>query len=181
MPSSPSPLAGEGRGGGLTRYQLKRQLFSIGEDFWIENDRGEAVYKVDGKALQIRETFVLEDRNGAELATIQAKLLALMPTMTIQRGGRPWAVVKKIPFTLFHQEYEIDVAGDGVLQAKGDIMNHEYEILAGDAPIATISKQWFALRETYGIAIALGQDEVLLLSAAVCVDEMSEDEAKKHH
>jgi uncharacterized protein YxjI len=28
-----------------TRYQLRRQLFSIGEDFWIENDRGEAVYK----------------------------------------------------------------------------------------------------------------------------------------
>jgi uncharacterized protein YxjI len=60
-----------------TRYQMKRQMFAIGEDFWIENDRGEAVYKVDGKALRIRETFVLEDRNGAELATIQAKLLAL--------------------------------------------------------------------------------------------------------
>jgi uncharacterized protein YxjI len=28
--------------------------------------------------------------------------------------------------------------------------------------------------ETYGIAIAPGQDEVLLLAAAVCIDEMSE-------
>jgi uncharacterized protein YxjI len=165
---------------GWARYQLKRQLFSIGEDFWIENDQGEAAYKVDGRALQIRETFLLEDRNGAELATIQAKLLALMPTMTIQRAGQPWAVVKKIPFTLFHQEYEIDVQGDGALRAKGDITNHEYEILDGDSPVATISKKWFALRETYGIAIAPGQDEVLLLSAAVCVDEMSEDEARKH-
>lgn len=70
--------------------------------------------------------------------------------------------------------------GNGVLRARGDITNHEYEILSDDQPIATISKQWFALRETYGIAIAQGQDSVLLLAAAVCIDEMSE-EARKHH
>jgi uncharacterized protein YxjI len=34
-----------------TRYKLQRKLFAIGEDFWIENDSGEAVFKVDGKAL----------------------------------------------------------------------------------------------------------------------------------
>jgi uncharacterized protein YxjI len=163
-----------------TRYQLKRQMFSIGEDFWIENERGEALYKVDGKALRIRETFVLEDRNGSELATIQAKLLAFMPTMTINRGGQPWIVVKKIPFTFFHQEFEIDVQGGAQLRAKGEITNHEYQILDGDQPLATISKQWFTLRETYGIAIAPGQDEVMLLAIAVAVDELSEEDRRKH-
>src|SRR5258708_20103595 len=64
-----------------TRYQLRRKLFSIGEDFWIENDRGENVYKVDGKALRIRETFVLEDVNGTEQATVEANLIAIRPTM----------------------------------------------------------------------------------------------------
>ena len=59
-----------------THYKLQRQIFSIGEDFWIENDRGEQLFKVDGKALSLRETFVLEDNNGAELLTIEAKLLA---------------------------------------------------------------------------------------------------------
>lgn len=164
---------------GWTRYQLKRQMFSIGEDFWIENERGEAVYKVDGKALRVRETFVLEDRNGAELATVQAKLLALMPTMTIQRGDQPWAVVKKIPFTFFHQEFEIDVQGGPTLLAKGEITNHDYQILDGDQAVATVSKAWFALRETYGIAIAPGQDEVLLLATAVCVDELSEEQRRR--
>ena len=41
-----------------TRYKLQRKLFAIGEDFWIENDRGEAVFKVDGKALSLRHTFL---------------------------------------------------------------------------------------------------------------------------
>ena len=162
------------------RYQLRRQMFSIGEDFWIENDRGEAVYKVDGKALRIRETFLLEDRNGTELATIEAKLLAFMPTMTIHRGGQPWVIVKKIPFTFLHQEFEIDVQDGRALRAKGEITNHEYQILEGDQPIATISKQWFTMRETYGIAIAPGQDEVLLLATAVAVDELSVEDRRKH-
>jgi len=157
-----------------TRYQLRRQMFSIGEDFWIENDRGEPTYRVDGKVLRIRETFVLEDRNGAELATIEAKLIALQPTMNIERGGQVYATVRKALFTLFRQHFSIEVHGGPVMQAQGDILNHEYEIESSGQVVATISKRWFTIRETYGIAIAPGQDEVLLLAAAVCIDEMSE-------
>ncbi len=157
-----------------TRYQLRRQMFSIGEDFWISNDRGEPIYKVDGKVLRIRETFVLEDRNGAELATIEAKLIALQPTMNIERGGQVFATVRKALFTLFRQHFSIEVHGGPVMQAQGDILNHEYEIESNGQVVATISKRWFTIRETYGIAIAPGQDEVLLLSAAVCIDELSE-------
>lgn len=156
------------------RYQLRRKLFSIGEDFWIENDRGEAVYKVDGKVLRIRETFELQDANDAALATIQARLLAIQPTMNIERGGQVWATVKKALFTLLGQHYSIHVQGGPVLEAQGDILNHEYEIAADGQIVATISKRWFTVLEPYGIAIAPGQDKVLLLAAAVCIDEMSE-------
>ena len=31
---------------------------------WIENDDGDRVFKVDGKALRVRDTFVLEDASG---------------------------------------------------------------------------------------------------------------------
>lgn len=157
-----------------TRYQLRRKLFSIGEDFWIQNDRGEQVYKVDGKVLRIRETFELQDAAGAALAVIQAKLLAIQPTMNIERGGQVWATVKKALFTVFRQHYSIHLQGGAVLEAQGDILNHEYEIADRSQIVATISKRWFTVLETYGIAIAPGQDEVLLLAAAVCIDEMSE-------
>jgi uncharacterized protein YxjI len=157
-----------------TRYQLRRQMFSIGEDFWIQNERGEAVYKVDGKILRIRETFVLQDPNGAELATVEAKLIAIRPTMNIERGGHVYATVKKALFTLLRQHFSIEVQGGEVMEAQGDILNHEYEITAGGQVVATISKRWFTILETYGIAIAPGQDDVLLLAAAVCIDELSE-------
>ena len=37
-----------GRRGTATRYRMRQKLVSFGDDFWIENDQGEKVYKVDG-------------------------------------------------------------------------------------------------------------------------------------
>jgi uncharacterized protein YxjI len=134
---------------------------------------------VDGKVLRIRETFVIQDRNGAELATVEAKLLAIRPTMNIERGGQVLATVKKALFTFLAQHFTIEVTGGAVMEAQGDILNHEYEITAGGQVVATISKRWFTVLETYGVAIAPGQDEVLLLASAVCIDEMSERERSR--
>ena len=165
--------------GSWTRYQLRQKLFSIGEDFWIENDRGERVFKVDGKVLRIRETFVLEDVNGAPLATIEAKLITIRPTMNIERDGQLYATVKKALFTVLRQHYTIEVRAGQVFEAQGNITNHEYDVRSDGQTVASMSKRWFTLRDTYGVAIAPGQDEVLLLAAAVCIDEMSEREHER--
>ena len=45
---------------------MREKLMSIGDDFWIENGQGQRAYKVNGKALHLRDTFVLEDVSGAE-------------------------------------------------------------------------------------------------------------------
>lgn len=159
---------------GWATYQLRRRMFTIGEDFWIQNERGENVFRVDQEMLHIRETFGLHDAGGNLLATVDRKIVAIQPTMNIERNGQLWATVRKALFTLFRQHFSIEVAGDGELEAQGDILNHEYEISSGGQVVATVSKRWFSLTESYGIAIAPGQDQVLLLCAAVCIDELSE-------
>lgn len=158
-----------------THYKLQRQIFSIGEDFWIENDRGEQLFKVDGKALSLRETFVLEDNSGSELLTIEAKLLAVRPTMKILRQDKLLATVTKKLLTFLHQHYTVQVEGGPVYEAEGKITHHEYEVKSNGAVVAQISKQWFTVTDTYGIAVAPGQDDVLMLAAAICIDELSEE------
>lgn len=158
---------------GWTTFQLRHQLFSLGEDFWIQNAGGENVYKADSKAMSLRETFVVADVNDNELATIEAKLLSLQPTVKILRGGKLSATVKKA-IALFKQKFSIKVEGGAELEAQGNVLKHEYQITSGGKPVATISKKWFSLDDTYGIALAPGQDEVLLLCAAICIDEMAE-------
>jgi uncharacterized protein YxjI len=161
---------------GWTTYQLRRQLLAIGEDFWVQNAQGEAVYKLDGKVLSLTQTFALEDVNGNELVRMQAEMFTLRRTMEIERGGRVVATVKKAFINILGQSFTVEIAGDRELQARGDIVNHEFQVKDGDSVVATISKQWFAADFSYGIAIAPSQDEVLLLCIAIAIDEMSESD-----
>ena len=39
--------------------------------------------------------------------------------------------------------------------------------------IARISKEWFRVRETYGVEIADAEDDALLLAITVCIDAAS--------
>ena len=56
-----------GHSGSANRYQMRQKLISIGDDFWIENEAGQKVFKVDGKALRVRQTLIFEDAQGNAL------------------------------------------------------------------------------------------------------------------
>src|SRR3954453_8102975 len=77
------------------RFQMREKLASVGDDSWIEDENGDKLYKVDGKAFRIRDTFILEDRGGREVAKIQEKKLHVRGTMAIERDGRTVATVHK--------------------------------------------------------------------------------------
>lgn len=159
----------------MARYRMKQRLISIGEDYVIEDAEGKPVYRVDGKVLTLRETFVIEDLQGREVATIREKKLALRDSMKILRGGETIATVRKAWLTPFRDRFDIDVEGGEELRAKGDLLDHDYEIRRGKQVIAQISKRWFSLRDSYGIDVAPGEDDALVLAIAVAIDEMAHD------
>ncbi|HEX8691470.1 MAG TPA: LURP-one-related family protein [Longimicrobium sp.] len=159
----------------MARYRMRQRLISIGEDFVIEDERGKPVYRVDGKVLRLRETFVIEDLRGNEVATIREKKLALRDSMKILRGGRTVATVRKAWISPFRDRFVIDVEGGGDLVAQGELLDHEYEVRRGGDTVARVSKKWFALTDTYGIDVAPGEDDALILAVAVAIDEMAHD------
>jgi uncharacterized protein YxjI len=59
------------------------------------------------------------------------------------------------------------------MSAHGNIVDHEYEIERDGNTVATVSKKWFRVRDTYGVEIEPGQDDALILAVAVCVDAMT--------
>jgi uncharacterized protein YxjI len=162
-------------GPGGTRYQMREKLFSIGDDFWIETADGDRAFKVNGKALRIRETFVLESPAGEELFKIQERKLRIRGTMEIEREGDTVATIKKALITPLRDRFSIELEDGGELSAKGNIVDHEYEIERDGDTIAEISKRWFRIRDTYGIEIASGENDALILAATVCIDELSRD------
>ncbi len=167
------PLLRGRRDDGGTKYRMREKLFAIGDDYWIENEEGERAFKVDGKALRIRDTLLLQDPSGAELFKVQEKKLHIRDTMEIERGGDTVATVKKALITPLRDRFSVEVEDGEDMEAKGNIVDHEYKIERGGERVAEVSKRWFRIRDTYGIEIAPGQDDALILAVTVCIDRMT--------
>jgi uncharacterized protein YxjI len=162
---------------GGTKYQMREKMFAIGDDYWIETDGGERAFKVNGKALRIRDTLVLETLSGDEVFTIQEKKLSVRDKMEIERDGKTVATVKKALISPLRERFSIDVEGGEDMEAKGNIVDHEYKIERGGDKVAEVSKRWFRMSDTYGIEIAEAQDDALILAITVCIDQMSHNDA----
>jgi uncharacterized protein YxjI len=169
-----APPKGSGAADQGARYLLREKLLSIGDDFWIENDQGERIFYVDAKVLRVRDTVLIKDRTGNELVKLQKRLLRARNTMAIDRGGDTVARVKKAIIAPLRDRFTIELAGGGSLEAQGNILDHEYQITHDGIPVANISKRWFRVRESYGVAVAPGQDDALILAVTVCIDHLTD-------
>ena len=163
-----------GRRGSANHFQMQQKLVSIGDDYWIENDAGERVYRVDGKALRLRNTIDLEDAGGTKLCRIQTRVMHLRDTMDIEGpDGEQVARVHKALISPLRDRWKVDVENGPDLQVQGNVVDHEYEIEADDRKVAEVSKRWFRFRDTYGVEVHPEQDPVLILAITIAIDAMA--------
>ena len=158
------------------RYIMKKKLFSIGSDFTIRDENGTDVFFVDGKALSLRDRLIFQDMSGNELAVVQKKLLSWGPTYEIYHGEQLAAVVKESLFTMFGHRFTVDDSnGPDDLEANGNFTDHQYTFTQGGSVVAQVSESWFSIADTYGVDIAGGQDDVLILACTVVIERCQEE------
>jgi uncharacterized protein YxjI len=156
-----------------TRYQMRQRMISIGDDYMIENNRGERVFKLDGKALRIRKTIRFEDMDGHELCRIQERMLRVKDSMEIEDpGGHRMALVQKAMIEPLRERWTVKVDGPD-LHVQGNIVDHEYTIERDGQRVAEVSKRWFRVRDTYGVEITPGENDVLILATTAVIDTMA--------
>ena len=151
---------------------MREKLLAIGDDYWIENERGERAFKVNGKAVRLRQTFVLEDASGGEVARIQERKLTIRDKIAIERGGGTVATVHKALIGI-RDRFAIDVQDGADMKAHGNVVDHEYEIERDGDTVAAISKKWFRVRDAYGVDVSPGEDAALILALTVAIDSLT--------
>ena len=164
-----------GVGGNSTRYKMKEKLISFGDDFWIEDEGGRKAFKVDGKMLRVRDILAFEDDRGQVLVEMASKLIQIKDQVKLERKGGRGAVVKKDLINVVHDHFIMKVDGGADIDISGNILDHEYSFSKGRDKIAEVSKKWFRIRDTYGVQIEPGEDDILILAATVAVDQLSHD------
>jgi uncharacterized protein YxjI len=169
-----------GRRGTAARYKMRQRLVAFGDDFVIENEAGQKVFKVDGKVLRVRQTLDFTDMNGCKLCQIQERMLRIKDTMAIEdASGKTVAEVKKALIAPLRERYTVHIKNGPDLHITGNILDYEYKIEEGGRKVAEISKRWFTFTDTYGVEIDPREDAVLILAATVAVDMMSHPDKGK--
>ena len=134
------------------------------------------MFRVDGKALRLRDTYVIETPDGQELVKIVQRRLSLHKSLVVERQGQELATVSKALLNPLRDTFRVEVVGGGVLVAKGDLFGHEFDVAwENGTPMAQVSKRFFAVRDSYGLSVEPQQDVVLALAIAVCIDALERD------
>ena len=161
------------------RYVMRQKLLSLADNFTIKNEQEQDVFLVKGKVFSFGDKLSFQDLAGNELGCIDQRLLNWSPTYELWKQGELLAVVKRELFSFIHHRFTVDVPGPNDLEAEGDFLDHEYMITRGGSVVATVSKRWFSWTDTYGVEVADGEDDVLVLATAVVVDMVCHDDNKR--
>ncbi|MET7270615.1 LURP-one-related family protein [Streptomyces flaveolus] len=162
------------------RFLVYDRLLGFGDDYWIEDDDGNKVYLVDGKAMRLRDTWELKDAQGRVLIDIHQKMFALRDTMVIERGGEPLATLRRKRLSLLRNHYRVSLADGTELDVSGKILDREFAIEYDGELLAVVSRRWLTLRETYGVDVVRDDaDPALLIALTVCVIHLAEKEREK--
>lgn len=159
------------------QYQLRQKIIAFGDDFTIKDGDGNEKYFVDGKAFSLGDKLSFQDMQGNELLRIEQQLLSWGKKYHLTRDNKQIATVKKKPFTMFRDVFEVEDAAAGDLDAEGNFTDHEYKFTRDGKLIATVSKKFFSLSDTYGINVVDSEsDHALILACAVIIDLCSHDD-----
>ncbi len=154
------------------RFMLRQIILAIGHDSWVMDEKGEKIYLIDNKTVALRKTFIMYDMQHQEVLKIQRQPFHLHKTITIEQGGRTIAQVQKAWLTVLRDKWNIQIPDAEDMVAQGDLLDHEYSILRSGQSVAHISKQWFTIRESYGVEVFDEPLSPLMIALAVAIDEM---------
>ncbi len=154
----------------VRRFQMREEMIAIGDDSWVTDESGAKAFHVDGKAVRLRDTWILQDADGNDVAEIKERKLTLRDKMHIVVRGHEATVTKRIIGIRDHFKIEMDGVAD--LSAHGNVVDHEYEIEQDGTKVAEISKKWFRVRDTYGVEVIGDTDPALVLAITVAIDGM---------
>jgi uncharacterized protein YxjI len=152
-----------------TRYLLPRRPQANQSGFSIFDEAGDPVFEVRPAPA---DALVVEPPDGGEGCTIHEAALGLQRLMRISRSGQLVAWIRREVTVPVREDFAIDL-GSAVLIVRGNVAGHDYTIRHGRRTVAAVSWEWARAPEAYGVEVAPGQDDALLLAVTVCLTLMS--------
>jgi uncharacterized protein YxjI len=83
------------------------------------------------------------------------------------------AMVHKAMLTPLRERWVAKVEDGPDLRVHGNVVDHEYTIERDGTKVAEVSKRWFRFRDSYGVEVAPGENDILILATTAVIDNMA--------
>ena len=151
-------------------FQMNAKWFSYAR-YEILDQKGDVAYEVDGKFWTLGDNLKILKPDGTEVGSIRSTMwfnffekyqiqLNKKVQATFSRDNRWYRLFEKL-------RYKLDVPGPNDYSIIGNFWANEFEFMRKDRKVATVSKKFFSLRDSYGIEIEKGEDEVAILASTI--------------
>ena len=178
--SAPAPAAGgpEQNATGGT-FVLNQKLISLTGDLWIDDSNGNHAYEVDGKFLAVRRSLLLKDTSGRELYEINKSLAHVHKTFEVKQGDKVVMTLQKALMSFMGEHFTITAADGGQMKVTGNWAGREFHVQKDGTDVIYASRQFFSLRDAYGIQVSAGFDAPLALAIVVALEQIEKEEGRE--
>jgi len=151
------------------RYMIKNGWFSFGGDFKIKDAMGMECLDVRG-ALFTNNMTMRDIFNGMELASIHPEFRIGMPHFKVHRNGIHYATIKQ-KFHMLKYEFEIDMVDGSQMRVNGNWTGYSFQFQRAGKLVASVGREFFSVRDVFGVEILPGEDNVLILCCVIVIDK----------
>jgi len=157
-------------------YQVRQKIFSLGDRYAVKDASGADRFFVRSAIVSVSKRMWILDMEGRELYGMRRKLLSFLPCYRISRGDAEVALLRQ-RLSLWGKRFSVE-GERGSFLIKGRPLDFDYSIEKGGAEVASVSKRFFSLSDTYGVEIAEGEDDAFILALVVILDQLCHEGAK---
>lgn len=155
------------------KYVIRQKLFSLGDRYTVKDGAGTDRFMVRGALVSITRKVSILGMDGTELYEARRKLLSLLPCYRISRNGAEVARLRQ-RLSLWGSRYAV-TGQPGAYTIKGRPLEYDYAISKGEAMVATISKRFFSLADSYGVEVAEEEDAAFIIALVVIIDQLAHE------
>ena len=157
-------------------YQVRQKIFSLGDRYAVKDASGSDRFLVRSAVVSVSKRMWIMDMEGRELYSMRRKLLSFLPCYRISRGDAEVARLRQ-KLSLWGKRFSVE-GERGSFLIKGRPLDFDYSIEKGGAKVASVSKRFFSLSDTYGVEITEGEDDAFILAFVVIIDQLCHEGAK---
>ncbi len=151
---------------------IAERAFSWTDRFTVRDEDGRDRYYVEGELFSWGKKLHICDLSGREVAYIEQKLFTFKPRYRVFAAGELIGeVVREVTF--FRPRYTVEGADWDV---QGEFWEHNFSVLHGGTPVATIEKEWFTWGDCYALDIQEPADELRALALTLAIDCIMEQD-----